>query len=83
MSVCCECCQVEVSAKGRSLVQRSPADCGLSLLYYLGTSGMRQPWPALGCCTREKYQKVCGRKPSGANLIFCSDICDEWTEENH
>ena len=25
------CCQVEVSAKGRSLVQRSPTDCGASL----------------------------------------------------
>ena len=25
------CCQVEVSATGRSLVQRSPTDCGASL----------------------------------------------------
>jgi hypothetical protein len=25
------CCQVEVSATGWSLVQRSPADCGVSL----------------------------------------------------
>jgi hypothetical protein len=25
------CCHVEVSAAGRSLVQRSPADCGMSL----------------------------------------------------
>ena len=25
------CCQVEVSARGRSLVQRSPTDCGVSL----------------------------------------------------
>jgi hypothetical protein len=24
------CCQVEVSATSRSLVQRSPTDCGLS-----------------------------------------------------
>jgi hypothetical protein len=24
------CCQVEVSAKGRSFIQSSPADCGLS-----------------------------------------------------
>ena len=31
MDVCCECCvnQVEVSATGRSLVQRSPTDCGV------------------------------------------------------
>jgi hypothetical protein len=25
------CCQAEVSAKSRSLVQRSPTDCGASL----------------------------------------------------
>ena len=25
------CCQVQVSATGRSLVQRSPTDCGASL----------------------------------------------------
>jgi hypothetical protein len=34
MFVCCECfvcCQVEVSATGRSLVQRSPTDCGVLL----------------------------------------------------
>jgi hypothetical protein len=32
MDVClvqCLCCQVEVSATGRSLVQRSPTDCGV------------------------------------------------------
>jgi hypothetical protein len=28
---CCVCCQVEVSATGRSLVQRSPTDCVVSL----------------------------------------------------
>jgi len=28
MFVCCECCQVEVSATSWSLVQRSPTDCG-------------------------------------------------------
>jgi hypothetical protein len=33
MSLSCEClrCQVEVSATGRSLVQRSPTDCGVCL----------------------------------------------------
>ena len=30
MSVCCECCQVEGSASGWSLVQRSPTGCGVS-----------------------------------------------------
>jgi hypothetical protein len=31
MFVCCVCYQVEVSATGWSLVQRSPTDCGVSL----------------------------------------------------
>jgi hypothetical protein len=34
MDVClvqCLCCQVEVSATGRSLFQRSPTDCGVCL----------------------------------------------------
>jgi hypothetical protein len=33
MFVACEClcCQVEVSATGRSLVQRRPTDCGVCL----------------------------------------------------
>ena len=33
MDVCLSvvCCQVEVSATGRSLVQRSPTDCGVSV----------------------------------------------------
>jgi len=32
MSVCCECCVLSgrVSATSRSLVQRSPTDCGAS-----------------------------------------------------
>jgi hypothetical protein len=32
MDVCCECCKVEVSASGRSLVQRSPTECGVSVI---------------------------------------------------
>jgi hypothetical protein len=31
MVVRCVCCQVEVSATGRSLVQRRPTDCAVSL----------------------------------------------------
>jgi len=29
---CCVCCQVQVSATGRSLVQRGPVECGVSNL---------------------------------------------------
>jgi hypothetical protein len=31
MSVSCERCKVEVSARGRSIIKRSPTDCGVSL----------------------------------------------------
>jgi hypothetical protein len=44
--VCVVCCQVEVSATGWSLVQRSPTECGVSECYP-GTLTMRrpcQPW---------------------------------------
>jgi hypothetical protein len=49
MSVCCECCQAEVSETGRSLVQRSPTDCG-----DLETPRKRWSWHELGCCARYK-----------------------------
>jgi hypothetical protein len=38
------CCQVEVSATGRSLIQRSPTKCGVSECD-LETSTMRRPRP--------------------------------------
>jgi hypothetical protein len=43
------CCQVEVSASGRSLVQRSPTECGVSECNR-EASTMRRPWPTRGCC---------------------------------
>ena len=41
------CCQVEVPAAGRSLVQRSPTDCGVSECDR-EASIMRRPWPTEG-----------------------------------
>ena len=38
------CCQVEVSATGRSFVQRSPAECGVSECDR-EASTVRRPWP--------------------------------------
>jgi hypothetical protein len=43
------CCQVDVSASGWSLVQRSPTECGVSECD-CGASVMRRPWPTRGCC---------------------------------
>jgi hypothetical protein len=43
------CCQIEVSASGWSLVQRSPTECGVSECDRQD-SIMRRPWPTGGCC---------------------------------
>ena len=42
------CCQVEVTAKGRSQVQRSPAECGVSECDSEAWI-MKIPWPTSGC----------------------------------
>jgi hypothetical protein len=39
------CYQVEVSASGRSLVQRSPSECGVSNECDREFSIMKRPWP--------------------------------------
>jgi hypothetical protein len=46
------CCQVEVSAWGWSLVQRSPTECGLPECDR-EASIMRRSWPIGGCCAGE------------------------------
>jgi len=47
------CCQAVVPATGRSLVQRSPTERGVSECD-LETSTMRRPWPTGGCRGMEK-----------------------------
>ena len=47
MSVVCCQVEVEVSASGRSLVQRSPTDCGVSECDR-EASTMKRPWPTGG-----------------------------------
>ena len=47
------CCQVDVTATDRSLVQRSPVDCGVSECDR-EASIMRTPWPMRGCYTMKK-----------------------------
>jgi hypothetical protein len=49
------CCQVEVSASGLSLVQRSSTDCGVSECDR-EVSIMRRPWPNWGCCSGGKIK---------------------------
>jgi hypothetical protein len=57
-------CQVEVTATGRSLVQRSPTECDRE------ASIIRRPWPTRCCCimgeNSNQYLKVsCG---------LCTDV---------
>jgi hypothetical protein len=49
------CCQVEVSATGCSLVQRSPIECGVSE-YDREASIMSRPWPTRAV---EPLEKIC------------------------
>jgi hypothetical protein len=54
------CCQVEVSARGWSLVQRSPTECGVSqMCVIVKPRKMRRPRPRRGCRTIEVKKKVC------------------------
>ena len=50
MDVCFECCQVQVSATGRSLINRSPTDCGapLCVIYKSQQRGGHDPHWAAG-----------------------------------
>ena len=51
------CCQVEVSAPCWLLVQRSPAECGVSECDH-ESSIMRRAWPTGGCCTMVKKSRT-------------------------
>ena len=43
------CCQVEVAASGRSLIQRTATECGVSECDRKALT-MRRSWPTMGCC---------------------------------
>ena len=55
MDICCDCCVLSGRGlcDGRSLVQKSPTECGV---FECGreASIMRLPWPNMGCCAVEK-----------------------------
>jgi hypothetical protein len=55
------CCQLEVSAMGRSLVQRSPTDCGVSLRVIYKPQECGSPGPRLDCCPERETDKVIHR----------------------
>jgi len=93
------CCQVEFPASGRSLVQMSPTECGVSECDRK-VSIMRRPWPTRGCCAMggggghevpvpaNHKLSVCSPPFSAQILIFrtCSlDILhiDSWKSLKH
>jgi hypothetical protein len=49
------CCQVEVSATGRSLVRRSRSECGATECE-LETSTKRRPRPEWDCCDKKNIE---------------------------
>ena len=53
------CCQVEVSATSRSLVQRNPTECGVSECDREPLV-MGRPWLTRGYCAMEKKKLICG-----------------------
>ena len=59
------CCQVEVSASGWSLFQRSPAECFVSS--YREASTMRRPWPTRDCHTLKK-------KTLQGRMLYMTDV---------
>ena len=55
-------CQVEDSTPSRSLVQRSPVECGVSE-FDSEASIMRTPWPTRACCAMEN-NRTCELHPA-------------------
>jgi hypothetical protein len=63
------CCQVEVSASSRSLVQRSPTDCGVSVCDR-ESSTLRRLWPTGGCFSMEKDVMQCKNTLNNMDITF-------------
>jgi len=54
---CCVCCRVEVSATSRSLVERSPTECGASLCVIQIPREWGSPGPIGGCRAKNKTKQ--------------------------
>ena len=64
------CCQLEVSATGRSLVQRSPTDCGVSECDR-GSSKMTHPRSDWGCELMTKRSSLQQDSIMNCLSVFC------------
>jgi hypothetical protein len=76
VSLSCECCVLsEVSSSVRSLAQRSPTKCSVSVCDR-GASIKRRPWPIKDCCPMRvwnihMHQRIC----EGVFLCICVCVC--------
>jgi hypothetical protein len=69
------CCQVEVSATSRSLVQRGPTDYGVSLCVIYKPRERRSLGPLGGCCPKNKQTKIISdTNPSDTLRIISKNI---------
>jgi hypothetical protein len=64
------CCQVEVSATGWSLVQRSPTECGVSTSVIVKLRTMRRPRPPRGYRAIKKKIVDCSRGTKHFNNTY-------------
>ena len=70
------CCQIEVSASGLSLVQRSPTECGVSQCDR-EASTMRRSWPTRVCRDMAggspvgSAEQLYVRAPTGYTKVEC------------
>jgi hypothetical protein len=71
---CCMCCSLEVSATGRSLVQRSRTKCGVSECEF-ETSTLGRPWPIRAV---ETWEKKIINQPTDwvTNQISNKEVCN-------
>jgi hypothetical protein len=69
------CCHLEVSATGRSLVQTSPTECGMSECDR-EASIMKRPWPTRGCGAMGREEMGRGKKLliGNASHAFLSNV---------
>jgi predicted NAD-dependent protein-ADP-ribosyltransferase YbiA (DUF1768 family) len=77
------CCQVEVSATGWSLVQRSPTECGVFQVCDRETSKkMRRPRPPRGCRAIGKKKEKNRRSISWSDkrLLAFEEALSAWSQ---
>ena len=63
-------CQVDLSATGWSLIQRSPTEFGVSECECEAPKNEEVAWPTRGCCRNIKIKKKAKCSPFSINVYF-------------